>query len=183
MSLVRVVSSARRSAVSRYSGTATEMAGHRTPRPPSPTATPASPLPGHPRRRRRPPDHRRVDPPGQSRTRRSTRPRRHPDPPQPRPPAHRRRHPRPHHRLRQPTRRHPRRRARREGTHLRPARPQGHLQTRRIKNPGRSHHRPGELCRACGAMWGYGACPRGDLNTQAGDFSPDWGNHTARIAG
>jgi hypothetical protein len=32
----------------------------------------------------------------------------------------------------------------------------------RSKNPSRSHHRPGELCRTCGAMWGYGSCPRGD---------------------
>ena len=69
--------------------------------------------------------------------------------------------------LGRPARRHPRRRARREGSHLRPARPQGHLQARRSKNPGRSHHRPGELCRACIAMWGYGSCPRGDLNPHA----------------
>ncbi len=109
----------------------------------------------------------RMDPPGQSRARRSTRPRGHPDPPQAQPPAHRRRHPRPHHRPRQPARRHARRQARREGSHLRPARPQGHLQARRSKNPGRSHHRPGELCRASGAMWGYGSCPRGDLNPHA----------------
>ena len=63
---------------------------------------PPRPLPGHPRRRGRPADHRRVDPPGQGRTRRSTRPRRQPDPPPGQPPAHRRRHPRPHHQPRRP---------------------------------------------------------------------------------
>ncbi len=73
----------------------------------------------------------------------------------------------PHHRPRQPARRHPRRRARREGSHLRPARPQRHLQARRSENPGRSHHRPGEICRARASTWGYGSCPRGDLNPHA----------------
>ena len=72
---------------------------------------------------------------------------------------------------------------RREGSHLRPARPQGHLQARRSKNPGRSHHRPGELCRACGAMWGYGSCPRGDLNTQRREISPVRGNHGTTVTG
>jgi hypothetical protein len=42
-------------------------------------------------------------------------------------------------------------------------------QTRR--NPSRrlteDDIRPGELCGACEAMWGYGLCPRGDLNPHA----------------
>ena len=62
---------------------------------------PPRPLPGHPRRRSRPADHRRMDPPGQGRTRRRTRPRRQPGPPPARPPAHRRRHPRAYRRPRQ----------------------------------------------------------------------------------
>jgi site-specific DNA recombinase len=32
---------------------------------------------------------------------------------------------------------------------------------------GRSYHRPGKICGAYGAMWGYGSCPRGDLNPHA----------------
>ncbi len=104
----------------------------------------------------------RMDPPGQSRARRSTRPRGHPDPPQAQPPAHRRRHPRPHHRPRQPARSRPRRRANREGSHLRPARTQGHLQARARQTPGRGNDQPGAIRRAHGAIWGYGSCPRGD---------------------
>ena len=121
---------------------------------------PARPLPGRPRRRSRPPGRRRVDPPGQGRARRRVRPRRQPEPPHDRPPAHRRRHPRPHHRPRRPARHHPRRRTPREGSHLRATRAPGHLPARTRQNPGRRDDQPGDIRSTTGTIWGNGSCVR-----------------------
>ena len=43
-----------------------------------------------------------------------------------------------------------------EKTAISTTRAQDHLQARTSKNPGRSDHRPGDIRRACGAMWGSG---------------------------
>src|SRR5207245_6411688 len=63
------------------------------------------------------------------------------------------------------------------------ARAQGHLPARTRQTPGRRDDQPGDIRTGKRTIWGNGSCPRGDLNTETGEISPDRGNHAIRVTG